>query len=215
MWLSLFFIHNIAAVGKKGRRHGSGLHKRRYKCEISFGNASFIVPGSEMDVNVAKDNLSPSLPSHSPVNYISDVSGLDPAGLNSLTTADSPYIFFLEKLVGLECPLAPGNSGHQEENRGVAKGGEDTSKVLLLRPPLKRAPLSTPPTQTTLYDIESAFGTYIIPSLESKFRYDVVTSQVSSFSLLPFFGFSNVLLIFCGSRRRCKTANYPPFISVI
>ena len=68
--------------------------QRRYKCEISFGNASFIVPGSEMDVNVAKDNLSPSLPSHSPVNYISDVSGLDPAGLNSLTTADSSYIFF-------------------------------------------------------------------------------------------------------------------------
>ena len=93
--------------------------------------------------------------------------------------------FFLGKLVGLECPLAPGNSGHQEENRGVAKGGEDTSKVLLLRPPLKRAPLSTPPTQTTLYDIESAFGTYIIPSLESKFRYDVVTSQVSSFSNSP------------------------------
>ena len=81
--------------------------------------------------------------------------------------------------------MAPGNSGHQEENRGVAKGGEDTSKVLLLRPPLKRAPLSTPPTQTTLYDIESAFGTYIIPSLESKFRYDVVTSQVSSFSNSP------------------------------
>ena len=170
----------FAVVGGKG-----AAIQRRYKCEISFGNASFIVPGSEMDVNVAKDNLSPSLPSHSPVNYISDVSGLDPAGLNSLTTADSPYIFFLEKLVGLECPLAPGNSGHQEENRGVAKGGEDTSKVLLLRPPLKRAPLSTPPTQTTLYDIESAFGTYIIPSLESKFRYDVVTSQVSSFSNSP------------------------------
>ena len=110
--------------------------------------------------------------------------------------------------------MAPGNSGHQEENRGVAKGGEDTSKVLLLRPPLKRAPLSTPPTQTTLYDIESAFGTYIIPSLESKFRYDVITSQVSFFSEFssPFclFGFSNVqILIFCGSRRRCKTANYP------
>ena len=79
----------FAVVGGKG-----AAIQRRYKCEISFGNASFIVPGSEMDVNVAKDNLSPSLPSHSPVNYISDVSGLDPAGLNSLTTADSPYIFF-------------------------------------------------------------------------------------------------------------------------
>ena len=85
----------FAVVGGKG-----AAIQRRYKCEISFGNASFIVPGSEMDVNVAKDNLSPSLPSHSPVNYISDVSGLDPAGLNSLTTADSPYIFFQKSWLG-------------------------------------------------------------------------------------------------------------------
>ena len=81
------------------------------------------------------------------------------------------YTIFYNSWSG-ECPLAPGKSGHQEENRRGAKGGEDTSKVLLLllRPPLLKRPSSTPPTQTTLYDIESAFGTYIIPSLESKLR---------------------------------------------
>ena len=160
---------------------GKRVHKRRYKCEISFGNASFIVPGSEMDVNVAKDNLSPSplaASLTSQLHFRRRYWGKDQRKrprwrrriFNSFFFSRF-YTIFYNSWSG-ECPLAPGKSGHQEENRRGAKGGEDTSKVLLLllRPPLLKRPSSTPPTQTTLYDIESAFGTYIIPSLESKLR---------------------------------------------
>ena len=108
------------------------MHKRRYKCEISFGNASFIVPGSEMDVNVAKDNLSPSLPSHSPVNYISDVatgartkeSGLDGGGgsLIPSSSADSIQFFIIADLVSVLWHLAnPVTKKRIEEERRAVR----------------------------------------------------------------------------------------------
>ena len=108
------------------------VHKRRYKCEISFGNASFIVPGSEMDVNVAKDNLSPSPLAASLTSQLhfrrrcwgKDQSGLDGGGgfLIPSSSADSIQFFIIADLVSVLWHLAnPVTKKRIEEERRAVR----------------------------------------------------------------------------------------------
>ena len=110
------------------------MHKRRYKCEISFGNASFIVPGSEMDVNVAKDNLSPSPLAASLTSQLhfrrrcwgKDQSGLDGGGgslIPSLLYQQILYNFFrIAGLVSVLWHLAnPVTKKRMEEERRAVR----------------------------------------------------------------------------------------------
>ena len=111
------------------------MHKRRYKCEISFGNASFIVPGSEMDVNVAKDNLSPSPLAASLTSQLhfrrrcwgKDQSGLDGGGgsliPSSLLYQQILYNFFrIAGLVSVLWHLAnPVTKKRMEEERRAVR----------------------------------------------------------------------------------------------